>query len=122
MPHFVIEYARQLEDRVAIDEVMRTIFEAGARSGVMNPADIKVRAIPYDHFRPEGGIDAFLHLTVSLLEGRSDRQKEDLATAVRAALAALLPDVGSISIDVRDMNPVAYKKRLLPGRGPPDGS
>lgn len=113
MPHFVIEYARKLETTLDIGAVMQAAFDAGAGSGIMNAADIKVRALLYDHARFEGGIDTFLHVTVSMLEGRSDLQKEGLALCLREALVARFPQVGSISIDIRDMNATAYKKRLI---------
>lgn len=114
MPHFVVEYARPLERSLSIAEVMEVAFRAGARSGVMNPIDIKVRAVPIDHFLFQDGVTTFLHVTVSLLAGRSPEQKEHLAILLRADLADAFPEVGSISIDVRDMDPIAYKKRLLP--------
>lgn len=114
MPHFVIEYAPAVEEVADIGAVMEAIFEAAAGSGIMNPDDIKVRATAYDHYRLRRPGESFLHVTASLLAGRTDAQKERLAILVREALAELLPSVTSISIDVRDMNQVAYKKRLLP--------
>jgi 5-carboxymethyl-2-hydroxymuconate isomerase len=113
MPHFVIEYSRGIEERVDLDAVMAAAYEAGAESGIMNPDDIKVRAIAYDTFRFAGNIESFVHVTISLLEGRSDPQKEHLAVLLRERLARCCPDIDSISIDVRDMNATAYKKRLL---------
>ena len=116
MPHFTLEYSRGVERLCDLETVMASIYEVGATSGVMNPDDIKIRALAYDTFRFEGGIESFLHLTVSMLEGRSDQQKEHLALRLRERLAERCPSVDSISIDVRDMNPVAYKKRLLDAR------
>jgi 5-carboxymethyl-2-hydroxymuconate isomerase len=113
MPHFVIEYSRGLEKTVDLDAVMTAAHEAGAESGIMNPDDIKVRAIAYDVFRFAGNIESFIHVTVSLLEGRSDRQKEHLSVLLRERLARCCPEIDSISIDVRNMNATAYKKRLL---------
>jgi 5-carboxymethyl-2-hydroxymuconate isomerase len=113
MPHFVIEYSRPLEARIDIGVLMQVAYEAGAASGIMQPADIKVRAVPYEHFRLEGGIETFIHVTVSLLAGRTNEQKEDLAIRLRSALGEHFPAAESISIDIRDMNPIAYKKRLL---------
>lgn len=114
MPHFVIEYARSMEKDEFPRRVMDIAFQTGARSGVMKPEDIKVRAIAYDHMRFEGAIETFVHVTVSLLAGRTDAQKEHVANLLRQDLATAFPNINSISIDVRDMNPVAYKKRLLP--------
>ena len=113
MPHVVIEYARALEHEFSIAEVMEVAFAACARSSVMQPADIKVRAMPFDHVRLEGGVTTFVHVTVSLLAGRAPAQKEHLANLIRQDLARNFPVVESISVDIRDMDPVAYKKRLL---------
>lgn len=112
MPHFVIEYSRGIEETVDLDALMTAAHEAGAESGVMKAEDIKVRAIAYDTFR-FAGIESFVHVTISLLEGRSDQQKEHLAVLLRERLARCCPDIDSISIDIRDMNATAYKKRLL---------
>lgn len=113
MPHIIVEYARPMEATLSLTEVMDVAFGAAARSGVMDPADIKVRAIPYDHFRFEGGITSFLHVTLKLLDGRTPAQKEHVALLLRADLAEAFPEVGSISVDIRDMDRMAYKKRLL---------
>jgi 5-carboxymethyl-2-hydroxymuconate isomerase len=113
MPHFQIEYARPLEQSIDLIRVMNTIHEVGGNSGIMDPADIKVRAIPYDLYLLAGKADLFIHITVSLLKGRTDEQKESLAIQLRSALAVFLTDLPSLSIDIRDMNSTAYKKRLV---------
>ena len=113
MPHFVIEYSSGLPDTIDPELVMKAAHEAGSASGIMNPDDNKVRALPYETFRFAGGIESFVHVTVSLLEGRSDSQKEHLSVLLRENLIRCCPTVDSISIDVRDMNATAYKKRVL---------
>ncbi len=113
MPHFVIEYSREIEAQSDIDQLMDAVLGVATDSGIMNPVDVKIRARPYDHFlMPEKG-QTFLHVTIFLLEGRTDAQKEQLSISLRSRLTELLSTVTSVSIDVRDMNPVAYKKRVL---------
>ena len=114
MPHFVIEYSRDVEEQVDLSDLLDATYEVGAASGVMKPEDIKVRARAYEHFRMAGPGDNFVHTTIYLLEGRTNEQKEKLSIALRAVQVNLLPAVISISIDVQDMNDAAYKKRLLP--------
>lgn len=114
MPHFVIEYARDLEPRFDITKVMQIAFDSGVESGVMQASDIKVRARPYDHYQLANKGDSFLHVMVFLLEGRTDAQKEHVAVILRQNLQSYLVDVTSISVDIRDMNRQAYKKRVLP--------
>jgi len=113
MPHFVIEYSRDVETRYDMAELMELAFASGVQTGVMQGKDIKVRARPYDHYRMPNKGDSFLHVTVFLLAGRTDAQKEKVSMTLRENLADLLTTVSSVSVDVRDMNTQAYKKRLL---------
>jgi len=112
MPHFVIEYSRPLESQLDLREVMEVAFNAGVNSGVMKAEDIKVRALPYDHYRLDGSLETFLHVSVYMLAGRTPEQKVHVSTLIRASLADAFPTIGSISIDIRDMDTQAYKKHL----------
>ena len=113
MPHLVVEYSRSIENTYDVKVIMDVVFEAGVCSGIMKAEDIKVRALAYDHYRLGGGLTSFLHLGAYLLTGRTPEQKEHFSTLMRSRLADHFPEIESISIDVRDMDPVAYKKRLL---------
>ena len=113
MPHFVIEYARQVEQHIVVSELLEVTYMVGVSSGLMKPDDIKVRARPYDHYRMVGANDTFVHTIVFLLEGRTDEQKEKLSISLLSKQSILMPSVTAISIDIQDMNDMAYKKRLL---------
>ncbi|WP_169569315.1 5-carboxymethyl-2-hydroxymuconate Delta-isomerase [Sneathiella limimaris] len=115
MPHFVIEYSREVENQADMVDIMDVTFQAGLDSGIMNAKDIKVRARPYDFFKLVEDGQTFLHVTVFLLDGRTDEVKENLALLLRERLAEKLPSVSSVSIDICDMNRTAYKKRVLEG-------
>ncbi|MET0222179.1 MAG: 5-carboxymethyl-2-hydroxymuconate isomerase [Tardiphaga sp.] len=114
MPHIVIEHSSDGHggsfDAAAL---MRALHAAAAATGIMQAADIKVRAMAYADYLVAGVRDGFCHVTVSMLEGRTPAQKEVLSVALRAAMTELLPATKSLSVDVRDMDAVAYKKRLL---------
>ena len=113
MPHFVIEYSRDLEKSYDIPKVMQIAYDTGVASGEVQAADIKVRAQPYDYFRILNPSDSFLHVTVFLLDGRTDEQKEHISLLLLQNLVEYLQAVTSVSVDIRDMNRVAYKKRVL---------
>ena len=113
MAHFVIEHSNAFHESSDVIHAMETVFDVGSESGIIFGDDIKVRAIPFEHFLFGNHMNCFIHVTVSMLTGRTDSQKERLSIALRSALDEQFPKVQSISIDVRDMNPVAYKKRLL---------
>ncbi len=113
MPHFVIEHGGVLDTPDRVRAAMEAVLDRGGSSGVMRREDIKVRAVGYEDFLLGDGRRGFIHLTVRLLAGRSDEQKEALAISLREGLAEVFPSSRSISIDSRDMNPVCYKKRLV---------
>ncbi|WP_346891583.1 5-carboxymethyl-2-hydroxymuconate isomerase [uncultured Roseibium sp.] len=112
MPHFVIEYSEPAAPSTGFSETFEALCRAAVGAGVMKREDIKLRAVPYRDFQLNDGSDSFLHLTVSLLEGRTPDQKEALGIACRAALVELFPEIDAISVDIRDMNALAYKKRV----------
>jgi len=116
MPHVVIEYSEPHLDEEVIRSMMQAAFEVCAGSGIMQAEDVKVRAYPLRHVLLQGGAESLVHITLSLLAGRTPDQKASLAIALRARLGAEFPDIDALSIDVRDMDPIAYKKRLRTGR------
>ncbi len=118
MPHFVIDYSQDVETRYDIDKVMQIAFDTGVASGVMQAVDIKVRARCFAHHRTAHPGDSFLHVAVFLLDGRTDDQKQTISLLLRENLVAYLDQVTSVSVDIRDMNRVAYKKRVLPPNEP----
>lgn len=113
MPHFVIEYSRDVEESYDISKVMQIAFDAGLESQTMDAANIKVRARPYDHYKLLNEGDSFVHVSVYMLDGRTDEQKAHVAVILRKRLEAYLLKVTSISVDIREMNSFAYKKRVL---------
>jgi 5-carboxymethyl-2-hydroxymuconate isomerase len=112
MPHLVIEYSSDALDKDAVTSLMERISATAWQTGVMRAEDIKVRACGYDDFLVAGKSESFVHLSVYLLLGRTSEQKVKLSEQLRATMMELCPDVISLSVDVRDMDPLAYKKRL----------
>jgi 5-carboxymethyl-2-hydroxymuconate isomerase len=112
MPHLVIEYSSDALDEAGVVRLMERLFQAASQTGVMKPEDIKVRARGYDDFLVAGRKDSFVHLSAYLLAGRTSEQKVKLSEQLRETMVELCPDVVSLSVDIRDMDPVAYKKRL----------
>jgi 5-carboxymethyl-2-hydroxymuconate isomerase len=113
MPHIVIEHSTDGHARYDTTALMRALHDAAAGTGVVQAADLKIRAIAYSDYLVGGQRDGFCHVSLYLLEGRTPEQKVLLSEALRAAMVALLPQTKSLSVDIRDMDAVAYKKRLL---------
>jgi 5-carboxymethyl-2-hydroxymuconate isomerase len=112
MPHIVIEHGNALDCPGDAEVALRLAFDCGAASGFIRPEDIKVRTHAAGQFLHGDGRESFVHMTVLMLQGRTDAQKAALAEALREAFAGRFPAVASISVDIRDMNTAAYRKRL----------
>ncbi len=112
MPHFVIEHANCLDGAAEAQMAMELALECGATCGFMEREHIKVRMMRCENILFGDGRASFIHVTISLLSGRTDQQKESLAISLRSALVECFAHAQSISIDIRDMNPVSYKKHL----------
>jgi len=112
MPHIVCHYSAT-PDMPPVRDVMQVIYETAASTGIVKAEDLKIRALPFTDYLVAGRQQSFFHVSFYLLAGRTPEQKEILSVELRKALAGVLPDVHSISIDIRDMDPQAYKKRLL---------
>ena len=112
MPHIVCHYSASPKMLPMLD-VMKALHDAAASTGVVKAEDLKIRALPFADYLVAGERRSFFHVSLYLLAGRTPEQKECLSIELRKALAGILTDVYSISIDIRDMDPEAYKKRLL---------
>src|SRR6187402_1984206 len=113
MPHIVIEHSSGGHGGFDATALMRALHDAAAATGIVQAADLKIRAMAYDDYLVGGRRDGFCHLTLSLLEGRTAEQKVCLSEALRETMVRLLPRTTSLSVDIRDMDATAYKKRLL---------
>ncbi|MFT4247850.1 MAG: 5-carboxymethyl-2-hydroxymuconate Delta-isomerase [Pseudomonas sp.] len=112
MPHLIVEYAESLEQRVDMPALLKILEDDAVATGVMAREDIKLRAIGYRHWRLADGGNDFVHLSVRWLAGRSHEQKQAVAERLRSCLATHLPCVHSLSVEIIDMDPDGYRKRL----------
>lgn len=111
MPHLVIELSREALDSNAAGGLLAALHDAAVRTGIVEAQDLKLRIVPID-FAQVGGFDEpFVHLTFSLLAGRSPDQKLELSRSVLGVLCEWFPAIERCSVEIRDMDPLSYKKR-----------
>ena len=113
MPHVIIEHSAEVADQIDIDELIAVAHAAVLSSDLFPEYDIKTRAIAYAHHRTGQTRDSFVHVTVHLLDGRSDAQKAMLSEAVLARIEPRLPQVVSVGVEIVDMHRASYRKRVL---------
>ena len=113
MPHLIIEYSDDVAGQVEIGAIVDAAHQGAMSSGLFPEYDIKTRATGYRDHRTGQTRDSFVHVTVRLLDGRSDEQKAALADVVLAQIEPLLGQVASVGVEIVDMHRASYRKRVL---------
>lgn len=114
MPHFIVEYSADLSADHDIQSLCQALFDSAKDSGAFpDSSAIKVRALPASHWVVGHGDTGFAHVTIRLLAGRDADTQARITQATLDTLHAQLPGVGSLSVDIKDINPATYAKRTL---------
>ncbi|MGO2354367.1 MAG: 5-carboxymethyl-2-hydroxymuconate Delta-isomerase [Marinomonas foliarum] len=113
MPHCVVEYSQNLEQEVPPADLLEAVKEACIASTLFSVEDIKLRSLPYKSFLTGGKEDAFIHVTLRVLSGRTVEQRKQLSDLVLERLTQFpLKDV-SFSVEVCEMERDTYVKRVV---------
>ncbi len=111
MPHLTIEYSRPALDEARLGELIDALIGVADRSDVIELTNVKLRAIPLDHFRVGANVEPFVHIGVALMAGRPKADLSGLSNQIFDAAADLLPDVDQVTVDIRQTDPDTYRKR-----------
>ncbi|WP_166418762.1 5-carboxymethyl-2-hydroxymuconate Delta-isomerase [Cochlodiniinecator piscidefendens] len=129
MPHFSIEYSRNLESLVDIAGLCDALRAAGIETGVFPMAGIRVRAFACDHYSiADGQPDrAFIDLSVRLRGGRTLEVRKAATQAIFQTAETFLSEVMdkhpiALSMEMRDIDPDLSPKlnsirKFLSGEG-----
>ncbi len=110
MPHIVVEYSTNVEPAIRSSKLLPALHQAVQATNLFDPQAIKARSIGYaDIVLPEGAV-SFVHVTVSILSGRTMDQRSALNDAVFGALKSAMPQVDKLSSDIREMTAETYRK------------
>lgn len=117
MPHLILEHSDNLVaplDHAALFAALHAELE---RSGLFRPEDIKSRAVAHAHYRVGKGepSDVFVHLTLSIMEGRPVEVRKALGAALLAVVQRGLGPTWSerrcdVTVEVREMDRGTYAK------------
>jgi len=111
LPHMVCHYSAG-QSISPLRDILLELHRVAASTGVVKAEDLKIRAQAFDDYLVAGEERSFFHVAVYMLAGRTSRQKELLSLEIRKALVNLLGNTYGLSVDVREMDPNTYKKRL----------
>lgn len=119
MPHCRLEYSGNIVDEVDARELLLELHEVLASSGELKREDIKGRAIRHEVFVVGDGAPdrAFVSLDISILSGRSDELKLQLAEQARLVLekgfaGTLAERRCSLTVQVSEMHRASYQKMV----------
>lgn len=92
MPHFIVEYSANLEERADIAKLCEEIRKAAQATGLFERGGIRVRAYPARHYAIADAHErnAFLHLQLRVGAGRSVEALKEAGEKVFAALSSLV--------------------------------
>ncbi|MFB9136531.1 5-carboxymethyl-2-hydroxymuconate Delta-isomerase [Vibrio olivae] len=113
MPHLVMEYSNSVEERLNIPGLLEDLHQVALDSQLFDVPSVKSRAVRCYHWLVGESADSidFIHITFSLLEGRSEEQKAWLSTQLMTLLAASAGQVESLTVDIRDMDKGTFQRR-----------
>lgn len=114
MPHCILEYSQNLEQEVPPMDLLEAVQEACIESELFQPTDIKLRAFSCKHFITGGAQDAFIHVTVRILSGRTQEQKTRLSQSVLEALCRFALKQVSLTVEILEMDNESYMRKVIP--------
>lgn len=112
MPNLVMEYSNSIEERVNVQALLEDLHQVTIQSGLFGVRDVKSRTLR-THYWLIGDLDDsvdFIHVTLELLDGRSEQQKHDLSVALMDALKSKASFVASLTVNIRDMDRRCFQK------------
>ncbi|PYF84016.1 MULTISPECIES: 5-carboxymethyl-2-hydroxymuconate Delta-isomerase [Marinomonas] len=113
MPHCIVEYSQNLEQEVPPADLLEAVKDACIASTLFSVEDIKLRSCPYKNFLTGGQEDAFVHVTLKVLSGRTVEQRKQLSHLVLEALTQFPLKNVSFSVEVSEMETDTYVKRVV---------
>jgi len=110
MPHIVTEYSDNLTNDIRESELLKKLHKAVVESGLFSPDAVKARSISYNDYILPDGTNNFIHITISILAGRTVEQRLALSKSAYQIAAEAIPSAQKISVNIHEMNKETYRK------------
>lgn len=109
MPHIILEYSSPTLSPHA-DRILKVAYDAVVATEIFQYESIKARHIAYDAFIIAEHAESFAHITVKILDGRTQEQRVQVSDAVFAAVLATGIVIDKLSIELHEMDSTTYRK------------
>jgi 5-carboxymethyl-2-hydroxymuconate isomerase len=121
LPHLIVEYSANVEQRIVLDALLDKLHACALRTGVFPLGGLRVRAHRADAYRiaDKAADNGFVHVTALIGHGRpldvQQRAAEELFAALTEHLAPVYDKSPlAISLNVQEFHPVLnFKKNNL---------
>jgi 5-carboxymethyl-2-hydroxymuconate isomerase len=120
MPHLIVEYSGNLEDRIDLRALVGVVHEAALATGAFDLRAIRTRAEKRDvYILADGDPDnAFVMVTVRILRGRDEQTRARIGEAIFAAVCGHLHTMSAtsplaISVEVQEIDAIAFARNTL---------
>lgn len=110
MPHIVLEHSADLKSSLNESQILVKMHEFFVNTGIFTPEAVKARSISFDEYILTGAGKSFVHVSVSILAGRSDEQIEMLCNNLYSLMKENITQTEKLSLEIREMNPKTYRK------------
>jgi len=117
MPHCILEYSSNINDKINLKKLLHDINTMLVGTGIFNLMDIKSRAVEHDLYVVGDGDPnrAFAALTINIFSGRPDDVKANIAESALQLLkdafnTTLQEKKCSITVQIGDINRESYRK------------
>lgn len=117
MPHFKLEYSTNISEKPVASELFSKLHHLLCEIGPFEISSIKSRIYPCENFFVSTGDrgQAFIHLELSILSGRSEETKKKVGEQLLGFLREEFIQTAegkncSITVDIRELNAAVYAK------------
>jgi 5-carboxymethyl-2-hydroxymuconate isomerase len=110
MPHIVVEYSDNIEKDIEGSRITEKLHAAVVNSGFFSPEAVKARAVGYSNYVLPEGAEDFVHITTSILTGRTEEQRKALNDAIFSTAKEAMPEVQKLSSNIHEMDKDIYRK------------
>jgi 5-carboxymethyl-2-hydroxymuconate isomerase len=121
MPHLIVEYSSNLEDRVDPRALVKVVHEAGLATGEFDLKAIRTRAEKRDVYAVANGHpdNAFVTVTLRILRGRDEATRRRIGEGIFDAVCRYLERACetaplAISLEVQEIEPISFARNNLP--------
>ncbi|MCE0493933.1 5-carboxymethyl-2-hydroxymuconate Delta-isomerase [Vibrio salinus] len=112
MPNLIMEYSNSVDERASVPLLLESLHQGLIDSGLFEVPAIRSRAIRINDWLIGSSEDRedFIHVTLELMEGRSDEQKNRLAEAIIHILSEHAASIESLTATVREVSSAGFLK------------